>query len=171
MLIRKLSPRETPLHRDIRLRSLADSPNSFGESYETVAALPPTEWERRTAQVAGGDSGVMFIASDGDTVYGCVYGFPDAQRAGGGRVGGMWVDPTHRRLGTGSALLQAVLNWAREKEFHAMGLWAPEHEPAALALYTKAGFRETGRSRPLPSNPGFTIVEMEWPADIHDTMS
>ncbi len=161
MLIRKLASHEIDLHRDLRLRALSGSPNSFGETYEAVASLSPADWERRTAHVTNDDSGTMFIASIGDTTCGCAYGLADVQRAGGGRVGGMWVDPAHRRLGVGSALLQAVLEWAGEMRFDSIGLWAPAHEEGAIALYTRAGFRETGRARPLPANVSFTIIEME----------
>ena len=60
-------------------------------------------------------------------------------------------------------LLQQVFNWAREHGLSRLGLWAPSHSPAALALYGQAGFRETGKRRPLPTNPTLQILEMEAP--------
>jgi hypothetical protein len=56
-----------------------------------------------------------------------------------------------------------VIGWARERGFRGLELWAPAHRPAALALYTGAGFRATGRRRPLLSNPALEIVEMRRP--------
>ena len=73
----------------------------------------------------------------------------------------MWVEPAWRRCGVGRALLQEVFRWAREHGLSRLGLWAPAHSPAALALYGQAGFRETGNLRPLPTNPLLQIVEME----------
>ena len=78
-----------------------------------------------------------------------------------GRVGGMWVDPAWRGRGVGQTLLRAVFDWARGRGLARLALWAPAHEPAAIALYTKAGFRHTGERRPLPSNVSRSIVAME----------
>ena len=78
----------------------------------------------------------------------------------------MWVDPLHRRSGVGSALLKAVLGWTDELGLSPIRLWAPTHEHAAKALYTRAGFQETGQMRPLPTNPDRSIVEMELIVDI-----
>ena len=73
----------------------------------------------------------------------------------------MWVDPAWRGRGIGQALLRAVFDWARSRGFRQLGLWAPEHHPAAIALYRRAGFRETGERRQLPSNTSLWIVAME----------
>jgi ribosomal-protein-alanine N-acetyltransferase len=53
------------------------------------------------------------------------------------------VDQAAQRKGTGQALLQAVINL----QPHAVFLEAAETNTAALALYTKLGFRKTGRRK------------------------
>jgi ribosomal protein S18 acetylase RimI-like enzyme len=65
------------------------------------------------------------------------------------------------RHGIGRALLQAVFAWARQRGLKRLGLWAPAHSLAALGLYRQAGFHETGRRRPLPTNPALQILGME----------
>jgi hypothetical protein len=50
--------------------------------------------------------------------------------------------------------------WARGRQLTHLGLWAPAHRPAAVALYRQAGFRETGRRGPLPNHPALEIIEM-----------
>ena len=92
---------------------------------------------------------------------GSTYGLLDSDRDAVGRVGGMWVDPARRGRGIGGALLREVLGWARGRGFRRAALWAPAHAPAALALYRRAGFRETGRRRALPTDPTLQILEME----------
>ena len=52
-------------------------------------------------------------------------------------------------------------HWARERGLKRVGLWAPVSEPAALALYSRAGFKGTGRQRPMPGNADLQISEME----------
>jgi len=103
----------------------------------------------------------MYLACDGDDIFGSTYGLRDSESSDMARIGGMWVAPLHRRHGIGRALLDAVRSWAREHGFKRMGLWAPSENPAALALYRQAGFRQTGRRRPLPTNAMLEIVELE----------
>jgi GNAT superfamily N-acetyltransferase len=103
----------------------------------------------------------MFLACEGEHVFGSAYGLIDRARSDAGRVGGMWVEPAWRRHGVGRALLQEVFSWARERSLKRLGLWAPAHSPAAIALYSRAGFRETGERRQLPTNPALSVIAME----------
>ena len=161
MFLRKLESHEATLHRELRLRALREAPDSFGETFADVVARPSTYWEDLTRSVTESGRHVMFLAYEGNEVVGSTYGLLDGTRSEMGRVGGMWVDPAWRRLGVGGVLLLEVFRWARERGLSRIGLWAPAHSQAALVLYGKAGFRETGNSRPLPTNPSVQIIEME----------
>ena len=161
MNIRRLQPREVDLHRELSLRALKDAPDSFGSILSETNAQPLSYWQDLTRSVTEPGRHVMFLACEGEIVCGSTYGLLDQKRNGAGRVGGMWVDPAWRRQGIGHALLQAVFDWARQSALKQLGLWAPAHNPAAMALYRHAGFRETGQRRPLPSNPSLEILEME----------
>jgi GNAT superfamily N-acetyltransferase len=159
--LRRLAPPEVALHRDLRLRALRESPDSFGESFADAAARPPHYWETLTRSVTEPGAQIMLLACNGEDVLGSVYGLLDRARAGAGRVGGMWVDPAWRRRGVGRALLQGVIEWAGQRGLGRLGLWAPAHSPAAIALYAGAGFRATGERRPVPTNPSAWMVAME----------
>jgi GNAT superfamily N-acetyltransferase len=159
--LRRLAPPEVDLHRDLRLRALRESPDSFGESFTEAAARPLQYWETLTRSVTEPSAQVMLLACRGDDVLGSTYGLLDRTRADAGRVGGMWVDPAWRRDGVGRALLEGVIDWAERRGLGQLGLWAPAHSPAAIALYTGAGFRATGERRPIPTNPSVWIVAME----------
>jgi GNAT superfamily N-acetyltransferase len=161
MHLRRLAPQEAALHRDIRLRALRDAPDSFGETFADAAARPLSYWEELTHSVTRPHGAVMFLACEGEQVLGSVYGTLDRERSDGARVGGTWVDPAARGHGVGQALLQEVFSWARARGFRRLGLWAPPHRAAAIALYTRAGFRETGDRRPLPTDPSLSVLAME----------
>ena len=161
MELRRLAAHEADLHRTLRLRALGDAPDSFGEAYTDVAARPIGYWEDLTRSVTEPGRNVMFLAWEGHDVLGAAYGLLDRARSDAGRVGGMWVEPAWRRRGVGRALLQAVIGWGRERGLRRLGLWVPGHNPAAIALYTRAGFRNTGDRRPLPTNPALSIIAME----------
>jgi GNAT superfamily N-acetyltransferase len=162
MRLRRLEPHDVSLHRELRLRALQEAPDSFGETFADAVARPSSYWENLTRSVTEFGH-VMFLAYEGDDVLGSTYGLLDRDQSEVGRVGGMWVEPTWRRRGIGCALLQQVFHWAREHGLRRLALWAPSHSPAALALYGQAGFRETGKRRPLPTNPTLQILEMEAP--------
>jgi GNAT superfamily N-acetyltransferase len=159
--VRVLQSHEVGLHRDLRLLALRDAPDSFGETFADIGARSLSYWEELTRSVTPPGPHVMFLACAGDALCGMAYGLLDRERTEAGRVGGMWVAPAWRRRGVGRMLLRAVEDWARERGLHRLGLWAPSHSPAAIALYCQAGFRETGRHRPLPSRPALQVIEME----------
>jgi GNAT superfamily N-acetyltransferase len=161
MRIRRLESHEAPLHREVRLRALRDSPESFAETAEEAEERPLSYWEDLTRSVTGLGRNVMFLACEGDAVLGSTYGLRDRDNREAARIGGTWVVPSHRRRGIGRALLHAAVSWAREQGFKRVGLWAPAANPAALSLYGKAGFKETDRRQPLRTNAVLQIMEFE----------
>lgn len=62
-------------------------------------------------------------------------GVPDVRWA---YVANVWVDPAHRRLGVGAALVAAVLEWCREEGMVRVVLNPSE---VSRPLYRRAGFR------------------------------
>jgi hypothetical protein len=68
MQIRTLEPHEVDLHREVRLRALADAPDSFGVVVSEVEAQPMSYWEELTRSVTEPGRHVMFLACEGDTV-------------------------------------------------------------------------------------------------------
>lgn len=161
MRIRKLESHEITLHRELRLRALRDSPESFRDTAEEVEERPSSYWEDLTRSVTEPDRNVMFLACDGDAVFGSIYGVRDRENRDVARIGGTWVSPSHRRRGVGRELLEAVVSWAREHGFGRLALWAPSANAAALALYRQAGFKKTGRRKPLRNNSSHEAVELE----------
>lgn len=161
MQIRRLTADEWELHRQVRLRSLRDAPNSFADEAAELAARPEAYWRDLTQTVTAPDLHVMFLAVEGEAVCGLAYGLLDENLQSAGRVGGMWVDPGQRGQGLGRALLEDVIAWAGARGLTRLGLWAPPHESTALALYRQSGFRETGRRQPLPGSGGREIIEMK----------
>jgi GNAT superfamily N-acetyltransferase len=158
--LRRLGPDEVELHRRLRLRALADSPDSFGELYDEVRARPPDYWDDLTRAVTAPGRHAMFLAGADDRITGCVYGLVDARHPRTGRVGGMWVEPPWRGQGIGRALLEAVTAWARERGFTRLELAAPVASTPARALYRRAGFVDVAAPRAMPGRPHLAIVDM-----------
>jgi GNAT superfamily N-acetyltransferase len=161
MHLRTLAPHEVDLHRGLRLRALRDAPDAFGETFADAVAQSTSYWEELTRSVTEPDRHVMFLAYEGEDVFGSAYGLLDREHSDAGRVGGMWVEPAWRRRGVGHALLREVFDWARGRGLKRLGLWAPAHSPAAMSLYSRTGFRQTGERRHLTTNSSLWIVAME----------
>jgi ribosomal protein S18 acetylase RimI-like enzyme len=59
----------------------------------------------------------------------------------------MWVAPSHRRLGVGKMLLDAVFYWAGTKNASYLDLGVTVGDSPAMRLYKRAGFEFRGETR------------------------
>lgn len=160
MEVRRLRRDEAALFKALRLRALSDSPDAFAQTLADGERQPDSYWERLTHSVTEPGGQIMFVADDGERSVGLVFGLLDRKRPRGGRVGGMWVAPEARGAGAGQALLDAVVGWARERGLGTLELWVTEGNSAAVRLYRRAGFVETGARDVLPANPALSTVQM-----------
>ena len=160
MRIRELQRHEWALFRELRLRALAESPDSFARRFADEQAQPDAHWMRLTESVTIPGGQVMLVAEEDGRPLGLAFGLFDKERPKIGHVGGMWVDPAARGLGAGQALLDAAIAWARGRELESLELWVTEGNGAALRLYERLGFADTGRRDVLPSNPVLQTIQM-----------
>ncbi|MDQ3397806.1 MAG: GNAT family N-acetyltransferase [Deinococcota bacterium] len=61
----------------------------------------------------------------------------------------MWVAPSHRRLGAGQMLLEAVIAWAKARDACYLDLGVTCGDSLARRLYARAGFEPVGEPQPL----------------------
>lgn len=152
MRLRRLRADEVEPLRELRLRALREDPGAFAETFEEARDRPPEDWARWAADA----SRVIVVAIDGERWVGMV-----ACRLlgpGSSRLTALWVDPVVRGAGLGLRLIEAAADWALEQGAAAVELSVTTNNQAAAALYARAGFAETGRRRPLPSDPSRTEV-------------
>jgi GNAT superfamily N-acetyltransferase len=147
--------------REVRLRALADAPDSFASTLEREAAFSEDVWRQRAE---GGPGSVTFIAgADGVAVgMAAVIAEPVPGRA---QLVGMWVDPRHRRRGLAQALIGHAVRWSRGQQASELVAWVAEPNTAARMLYGRVGFRPAGARQPLPSNPAVDEVLLRLPLD------
>lgn len=149
MHVRPVRPEEWRRLRELRLRALADSPESFARTLDEERDDPDEVWIEWATPT---DDWCPFVAGEWE---GMAFGW---LRDGVVFLGGMWVAPEGRRRGLGRELVDAVVGWARAREAAAVALEVAA--PTAERLYESCGFVRTGASRPLPSYPELTAVEM-----------
>ena len=159
MTVRRLRADEAKLLKELRLRALAEAPTAFAHTHAEISAKPDAYWEEMTTSVTSRN--VMVVAEEDGAAVGMAFGILQRDRPDVPHVGGMWVDPGARGGGVGRALTEAVLDWARERGFHRIGLWVTEGNAPAVALYERMGFAFTGRRDRQPVHTELSILEME----------
>ena len=107
--IRRLSPEEAALFREIRLEGLRRDPDAFSSTFEDESAKPLAFFAERLAASA------VFGAFRGAELLG-VAGFyvqPGPKHGHKGTLWGMYVRPQARGAGIGGRLVGAVIEHAR----------------------------------------------------------
>ncbi|MEC5183370.1 RimJ/RimL family protein N-acetyltransferase [Cryobacterium sp. MP_3.1] len=144
--------------RDIRLRSIANFPLGFFESFAAVLALTETDWRQRGARNTEPTSFQVVARTPGEQWVGTMAAFvssgPPSYRPGEPPIGGpvranlvgVWVDPSYRgRTGVATRLLGAVRTWvADEQHLDRIYLHVHESNHRAIRFYEKNGARPTG---------------------------
>ena len=138
-VVRVLPTDEWRTWREIRLRSLAESPDAFGSTLDREQGFTEDDWRQRVGGLA---------------VLATVDGVPAA--LGGGfrvrdgwmQVVAMWTDPAYRRRGLAVQVLDVVVAAARS-EGRRLVLDVAEGNSAARTAYERYGFVATGESEPI----------------------
>jgi RimJ/RimL family protein N-acetyltransferase len=113
---------------------------AVAEERTGIASEPPVDVDARTVQFTASIA-ESIVAVAGDQIIGMIH--VEVSRHGFGDFG-MLVDRSWRDRGVGSALLQAAIDWARDRGLHKLCLEVFPHNTAAIALYRKCGFIEEG---------------------------
>jgi ribosomal protein S18 acetylase RimI-like enzyme len=153
--VRRLRADEHALLRDVRLRALRDAPLAFGSTLAREQAFTPGEWQRRAAAGAAGEEQAAFIVEPGA---GLAIGRLDDDDRAVAALYAMWVAPEARGTGAGRALVEAVAQWATERGARTLHTSVTEGNAAAAALYSAAGFVDTGRREPLGHSDAVVAV-------------
>lgn len=75
-----------------------------------------------------------------------------------------FLEPELRGLGAGTGLLNAALDFCRQKKYNCVFLWTVSAQESARALYEKAGFRITER---VPNESwGVPVLEEKWELEL-----
>jgi ribosomal protein S18 acetylase RimI-like enzyme len=137
--IRRLSPEEAALFREIRLEGLRRDPDAFSSTFEEESEKPLAFFADRLAASS------VFGAFRNTELLG-VAGFyvqPGPKHGHKGTLWGMYVRPQARRTGTGGKLVAAVVEHARGR-VEQIQLTVISKNLAARRLYERFGFEEYG---------------------------
>jgi GNAT superfamily N-acetyltransferase len=139
ILIRRIERDEGPTLRRLRLRSLADAPDAFGQRIEEAVARPEAEWTQLATASAEGENRAWFVAFAEAEPVGLVQG--RRRRPETLLLFSMWVAPEARRRRVGAQLIDALESWARDWHATETVLWVLDGNEAAFAFYERLGFK------------------------------
>jgi RimJ/RimL family protein N-acetyltransferase len=112
---------------------------AVAEERDGIGTEPPVDVDARAASWTL--DGTFVAAADGEVIGSIHVG---TSGHGFGEIG-MAIAREWRGRGVGSALMEAAIDWARERGLHKLSLGVFAHNTAGLALYRKYGFVEEGR--------------------------
>jgi ribosomal protein S18 acetylase RimI-like enzyme len=154
--VQRMHPDQFERVRAVRLRALRDAPDAFWTTADEEERTTPTQWRERLASPRS----VTFVAVDNGDDVGLVVGAPHHADQGDAGLYSMWVAPEARRKRVGSALVAAVIHWARDSGYRTLRLDVADGNTAAVRLYQRMGFAPTGVVDHLPP-PRDHITEHE----------
>jgi GNAT superfamily N-acetyltransferase len=151
-VIRALNPDDWQDIRDVRLRSLLDTPDAFTSTFSRESAYDEAKWRDLAV------TGRWFVANN-DGLIGVAVGVAgwsgDPKRR---ELVGMWVAPSHRRRGIARQLLDQVRAWAASEGATTLSLGVREGNERALAAYLSMGMRESGETISEVGHPNVIVV-------------
>lgn len=154
-----VNPNNAAIFKDIRLRALQDSPTAFSANYADEAKLTDSDWLDRAAQWSS-DKSAAYLAIDSGAAVGIAAGLLDRNDPLRASLMSMWVAPTHRRLGIGRTLVEAIVAWARGHNVLYLYLMVTSNNDRAIQFYQRIGFALTGRSETYRNDASLLDFEM-----------
>ena len=153
--VRPLEANEWRLWRQMRMRALADSPDSFRPTLTEEQGHADSFWAEVVASTAAHPRGNLWLAWIQGVSLGMVFGRVDADFSTV-ELGSMWVDPDARNAGVGSALVSTVLSWGKELGVVSASLFCRQDD-GVTAFYERHGFELTGETEPLRNGSAVTV--------------
>ncbi len=167
--VRRIRSSEGPLLRQLRLRSLEDAPEAFGQTLQEALALPDTHWQGAAREASEGDRHAWLVAQQAGAPVGIVSGrHRDPETL---LIFSLWVDPEVRHAGVGRALVEDVEAWARTWGATESILWVLVRNRRAIDFYARLGFTLLRSGPDAANGHRFEAVTMQRDLDAAEEPS
>ena len=149
LTVRRIGLDEGTLYRELRLTSLADSPDAFSTTLESASARSLQSWGEQADDAAAGRDRAIFMAFCDDQPVGIAALYRDTGDQGLGEVVQVWVASAYRGGSAAGELLNSLLTWARDSGFERLSAWVNDENQRAARFFGKHGFEMTERTEPF----------------------
>ena len=140
--VRVLDDSEWALYRDVRLRALAESPDSFTATLTDEADRDEQFWRDRMTR------SYRLLAERGPLAQGIVSVGPYEEEPSAAEVFGLYVVPDARGTGVAWRLVEAAARLAAQQGYRQLYYWVGTDNARAVGFAKNFGFRTTGYRRP-----------------------
>jgi ribosomal protein S18 acetylase RimI-like enzyme len=161
--LKPMSPGQWRLHKTMRCAALADAPYAYSNTLEDALKRSDEDWAHLTRRYTSDPSSITYFAFDNQIACGMSACVIDEREA---EMFGVWVAPTHRRKGVGSALIKFACTWAESYGAVRLNVGVYEDNTGALALYRSVGFCDSGLTKPELSTGGRTVLLLTMPLHL-----
>ena len=165
--IRKIESTDWEIYKELRLRSLQESPEAFGATYSAESKLPDEIWKLRCE---GNGSSQLFypvIAEHEGTPCGLAWSVVHETKGDVAHIYQMWVSPDTRGLGLARAMIEKIITWAKDNKIRQLKLDVTTTNQAAISLYKAIGFVPHGQLEPLRKGSNLTMQPMTLPLQVN----
>lgn len=162
LMIRRLTPADWAVSRQVRLTALAEAPYAFMSTLAREEAFDEQVWRRRLASPTAATFLAWVDGEPAGTATGKIDD-PDDEFAfpGAWQLVGMWVDPKVRGSEVAGALVETVAEHAAGQGAGTLVLWVTEVNERAQAFYRRLRFTATGARQPVrPDEPDLMELQM-----------
>lgn len=132
--------------RALRLEALASQPEAFTADYDRTEADPAETWADRIRQNEAADEGVICVAQADNGLVGMTGLYrgnrPKTQHSA--TIWGVYVTAPWRGQGIANALIEACLDWARQRGVTVAKLGVATTNTPAIHCYARCGFQVYG---------------------------
>lgn len=154
--IRQIKAEQWAAYRDVRLAALKDSPEAFSTTVEQAQSWPDSHWQLRLSERHENQHFAVF-AYQNTNIVGLCWALKEQNIV---QVFQMWVAPQYRGIGASKALINSIVNWAKNNSAQCLNLSVTQTNVAAIGLYKASGFVETGASQPLRAGSSLQVLDM-----------
>ena len=158
--VREATVEDAEAFRSLRLASLKLAPDAYRRVYSDEVDAPLDRWEAFLDRSRKNrDAGVFLAMHEGEPAGMMFVGADRSDETMS--IGGMWVDPAHRRSGVAHAMVVTATEWGCRRSARIARLAVTVTNDAAERLYLECEFVPTGETEPLREGSDVTIAWME----------
>lgn len=144
--IRRIKSSEVNEFKQIRLRSLKDSPGAFSTRYEDSLFRSEDSWSEQVVCCSSGKDRSTFLCFDNACVVGITSLYRYKEKTDIGELLQVWVDPKSRGNGLATRLLFAALKWGKSNSFTKIIATISATNFKVTSFYELHGFRRIEKS-------------------------
>jgi ribosomal protein S18 acetylase RimI-like enzyme len=159
--IRQINTGEGKLYRQLRLASLAESPDLFSTTYSEAIKRDICSWDEQADSGTQGSDRITMIAFNDSQPVGIGSVYRDSKNEFYGELIQFWIESAYRGREVAPELIRLLISWSVHQNYRKLIAWVNCGNLRAVKFYQKHGFIMTDQTKPLRMKSGKLSCLME----------